>query len=198
MAYGMVINLRKCVGCRACVTACKGANGTPPTVFRSRVNQAFEGEYPQVKCRITPLLCMQCENAPCVEVCPSGASAKGDDGIVTIDKESCIGCKSCVAACPYQARFYIESGDGYFGADLTAYEEARYGSFPVGTVDKCDFCKGNGRLENGEGPACAQACIAKARIFGDIDELRSMIDERSAVQLMPEQGTEPSVYYIPA
>lgn len=198
MTYGMVINLRKCVGCRACVTACKGANGTPPTVFRSRVEQEFVGKYPDTKCNITPMLCMHCENAPCVEVCPSGASQKGEDGIVTIDKEKCIGCKSCMAACPYQARCYIESEDGYFGKELTAYEEVRYAAMPTGTVDKCDFCKGNGRLESGEGPACAQACVAKARIFGDLDELKSMIDERDAAQLMPEQGTNPSVYYIPA
>ena len=198
MTYGMVINLRKCVGCRACVTACKGANGTPPTIFRSRVEQVFEGAYPDVTCQITPMLCMHCENAPCVDVCPSGASQKGEDGIVTIDKEVCIGCQSCIAACPYQARSYIESEDGYFGKELTPYEEMRYQAMPVGTVDKCDFCKGNGRGDSGGVPAGARAGLAKARIFGDLDELKSMIDERDAAQLMPEQGTNPSVYYIPA
>lgn len=198
MTYGMVINLRRCVGCRGCMTACKGANGTPPTVLRSRVEQEFVGKYPETKCNITPMLCMHCENAPCVEVCPSGASVKNENGIVTIDKEKCIGCKSCMAACPYQARYYIESADGYFGKDLTAYEEVRYGAMPAGTVDKCDFCMGNGRLEAGEPPACVEACLAKARIFGDLDELQSLIDDRDAAQLMPEQGTNPSVYYIPA
>ena len=100
MAYGMLIDLKKCVGCHACATACKGAHGTPPGVTRSRVERSFEGTYPDVRKTILPVLCNHCENAPCVEACPSGATTKREDGIVVIDKEVCIGCKACVSACP--------------------------------------------------------------------------------------------------
>ena len=106
MAYGMLIDLKKCVGCHACATACKGAHGTPPGVTRSRVERSFEGTYPDVRKTILPVLCNHCENAPCVEACPSGATTKREDGIVVIDKEVCIGCKACVSACPYGTRYF--------------------------------------------------------------------------------------------
>ena len=122
MAYGMLIDLKKCVGCHACATACKGAHGTPPGVTRSRVERSFEGTYPDVRKTILPVLCNHCENAPCVEACPSGATTKREDGIVVIDKEVCIGCKACVSACPYGARYFYESETGYFG-ELNEYEQ---------------------------------------------------------------------------
>ena len=156
MTYGMVINLRKCVGCRACVTACKGANGTPPTIFRSRVEQVFEGTYPDVTCQITPMLCMHCENAPCVEICPTGASIKRDDGIVVINKDECIGCGSCQTVCPYDARHLAESEEGYFGEQLNEYEELMYPTMPPATMDKCTFCAE--RIDAGDGQM--QACVA--------------------------------------
>ena len=91
MAYGFVIDLEKCVGCHGCSVACKGANGTPPTVTRSRVDRGTEGSYPNAVRTIRPMLCMMCENPPCVAVCPQGATTiRDEDGIVVIDKEKCI------------------------------------------------------------------------------------------------------------
>ena len=106
MTYGMLIDLKKCVGCHACAVACKEAHGTPPAVMRSHVERAFEGTYPQAVKHVVPMLCMHCENAPCIAACAvEGATYKRDDGIVMIDKEKCIGCKACITACPYAARY---------------------------------------------------------------------------------------------
>ena len=95
MTYGMLIDLKKCVGCHACSVACKEAHGTRPGVRRSRVDRVFEGTYPDVRKTAYPMLCMHCETAPCVEVCPQDATYKREDGIVVIDKDKCIGCGSC-------------------------------------------------------------------------------------------------------
>jgi molybdopterin-containing oxidoreductase family iron-sulfur binding subunit len=122
---------------------------------------------------------------------------KGEDGIVTIDKEECIGCKACMLACPYDALSYRENEDGYFGSVLNEYEALVYQGMPVEKVDKCDFCKGNGRLGSGEKPACVQACMAGARIFDDLDNLQGIIAQGGGYQLLPEEGTNPSVYYLP-
>lgn len=198
MTYGMVIDLKKCVGCHACHVRCKAENGTPPGVTRAKVLRESEGAYPDVKRTIVPMLCMQCEKPACVEQCPTGATKKDDDGIVSINLEECIGCKACIAACPYGARYYVENGDGYFGEGLNAFETVAYDGERVGHVDKCDFCKGNGRLGLGEVPACVDTCIVGARIFGEIDDLKELVDSRKGVQLFPEKGTEPSVWYLPA
>ena len=114
MTYGMLIDLKKCIGCHACAVACKEAHGTPPKVTRAHVEIEYVGEYPDVRMTAYPMLCMHCENAPCVEVCPTGASFKREDGIVAINKDECIGCKSCMSACPYGARYYREDENGYF------------------------------------------------------------------------------------
>lgn len=111
MAYGMLINLKKCIGCHACAVACKEAHGTPPAVTRSHVKREFEGTYPNVRKTAVPMLCNHCETTPCIEACAvEGATYKRDDGIVVIDKEKCIGCKACVAACPYGSRLHRECG----------------------------------------------------------------------------------------
>ena len=164
MAYGFVIDLEKCVGCHGCSVACKGANGTPPTVTRSRVDRGTEGSYPNAVRTIRPMLCMMCENPPCVAVCPQGATTiRDEDGIVVIDKEKCIG----------------------------AYE-----NMPKMTVDKCDFCiehSGDGKPD----PVCVKACMAEARLFGDLDEMKKLVAERGGEAYLPEEGTEPRVFYLP-
>lgn len=197
MVYGMLIDLKKCIGCHACSTACKEAHGTPPGVMRSRVVREVEGEYPNVRKSIVPMLCMHCENAPCVDVCPTGATFKRDDGIVVVDKDLCIGCRSCMMACPYEARYYRESEDGYFGAELNEYETLMYPVMPKGTVDKCTFCVERIDAGKGEQQACVAACPAEARVFGDLDEIKAQAAELGAIQLLPEKGTEPTVYYVP-
>lgn len=198
MSYGMVIDLEKCVNCRGCVLSCKEANGTPPGTMRSRVERETTGTYPDTKADIVPMLCMHCENAPCIEACAvEGATYKRDDGIVVVDKEKCIGCKLCMEACPYDARHYRENDEGYFGEELNEYEETMYAAMPSNTVDKCDFCQK--KVEAGETPACVAACIAKARHFGELEELKSQyIDGTDAFQLLPDEGTNPSVWYLPS
>ena len=130
MTYGMLIDLKKCVGCHACSVACKEAHGTRPGVRRSRVDRVFEGTYPDVRKTAYPMLCMHCETAPCVEVCPQDATYKREDGIVVIDKDKCIGCGSCQTVCPYDARHLAASEDGYFGSELSEYEAVMYETMP--------------------------------------------------------------------
>lgn len=197
MTYGMLIDLKKCIGCHACATACKEAHGTPPSVTRAHVERQTEGTYPDVKVTPIPMLCMQCENAPCVEVCPTGASQKREDGIVAINKDVCIGCKSCMTACPYGARYYREDDNGYFGAELNEYEALMYPTMPKGTVDKCTFCAE--RIDEGSGrkQACVAACPAEARIFGELEDIKAQAQREGGFQLLAEEGTNPAVWYIP-
>ena len=197
MTYGMLIDLKKCIGCHACATACKEAHGTPPGVTRSHVEREVEGTYPAVRLTAVPMLCMHCENAPCVEVCPTGASFKREDGIVSVNKDECIGCKSCMAACPYGARYYREDENGYFGETLNEYEEVMYPTMPKGTVDKCTFCADRIDAADGRVQACVAACPAEARIFGDADEIRAAAEAAEGYRLLPDEGTNPSVWYLP-
>ena len=161
-----------------------------------------------------PVLCNHCEKPPCVDVCPSGASHKREDGIVLIDSDKCIGCRCCVIACPYQARSYIDdTAKEYFpGQGLTEYEEMGKRLYPheEGTVIKCNFCvervdRGLSRglkpgVDREATPACVVACPAKARHFGDLEdpysEVSIIIKERKGVPLHQALGTEPSVYYV--
>lgn len=197
MTYGMLIDLKKCIGCHACSVACKEAHGTRPGVRRSKVERKCEGTYPDVRQTAYPMLCMHCENAPCVEMCPTGASVKRDDGIVVINKDDCIGCKTCMNACPYDARQFSENEDGYFGAELNEYEDVMYPTMPAGTMDKCTFCAE--RIDAGEGQmqACVAACPGGARVFGDLDSLKAEAEANGGFQLTPEEGTNPSVWYLP-
>lgn len=198
MSYSMVIDLKRCVGCNACSTICKAENGTPPGVTRSKVMRKEIGKYPDVRRLSLPMLCMHCENPPCVDVCPSGATYKRpEDGIVVVDKDVCIGCRACITACPYGARYTSHSDVGYFGEQLTPYEEVKYQDMPAGVTDKCDFCLSSGRLERGEKPACVENCIAEARFFGTKEEMAKLVAERKGFQLRPELGTDPQVYYLP-
>jgi molybdopterin-containing oxidoreductase family iron-sulfur binding subunit len=196
MPYGFLIDLEKCVGCHACSVACKSANGTPPSVTRSIVKRTTEGTFPDVKRVITPMLCMLCEEPSCVAVCPVEATYKNDEGIVVIDKELCIGCKLCMTACPYEARYYIEGVEGYYGSELSPYEAVAYVNMKEKTVDKCDFCIGRSADGKTPDPACVKACITKARLFGDYEEIKALSDERSGYQLLPDQGTNPRVFYL--
>jgi molybdopterin-containing oxidoreductase family molybdopterin binding subunit len=132
-----------------------------------------------------------------VAICPTGASSVDEDGIIVIDKEVCNGCQSCITACPYGARYYRDNENGYFGSQLTEYETVAYAKMPVNTVDKCDFCKGNGRFGAREEPACVKACHADARYFGPAEEMKDMAAGKDGYQLLPEQGTGPSNWYLP-
>ncbi len=200
MRYGMVIDLKKCVGCMACTVACKAENQTRPGIFWNIVKDQEFGEYPAVTRVFMPVICMHCKEAPCVKVCPTGASHRREDGIVKIDDDKCIGCKYCIEACPYGARYFNGDAAGYFGSELTEMEKIGYARHKQGVVEKCTFCVH--LLEKGKEPACVQTCIGKARYFGDLDdpdsEVSRLIRARHASQLLKELGTEPSVYYLPA
>lgn len=200
MRYGMVIDLKKCIGCYGCQISCKAEHATPPGVLFARVVKWEAGEYPNVRRFSLPVLCMHCENPPCRDVCPTQATTKRADGIVVIDKDKCVGCRYCMMACPYMARYYHARDREYFpGQGLTPYEARGYRDHPAGVVEKCDFCVD--RLERGLLPSCVATCLASARYFGDLDDpegdVATLIRNRGGYQLEPELGTGPSVFYLP-
>lgn len=212
--WGMVIDLKRCIGCYSCMIACKQENFLPPDIFWTRVLSTETGEYPQVVSVVVPVLCNHCKEAICVKICPTGASSRREDGIVEVDYDKCVGCRYCVVACPYQQRtFYGDAKKEYFpGQGFTEFEliGRKLNPLQQGTVLKCRFCeqridegvrKGLRPGEDREAtPACVNQCPAKARTFGDIDDpgskVSALIKRRKGSQLHPEFGTEPSVYYI--
>ena len=203
--YGMVIDLKRCYGCYACVMACKTANHTPPGVFWARLLKGEMGKFPNTVRQSLPVLCMQCEEPSCLEVCPTGATIKLEDGIVIVDQDKCMGCKYCMMACPYGARYSVEKWESYFpdGLPLTPYEKFTKKAWEkksgIGVATKCDFCRD--RVADGKLPACVDACPANARIFGDLDDLDSevswLIKTYRGEVLNPEFGNKPKVYYLP-
>ncbi len=185
----MVIDLSRCSGCQACVVACKAEHSVRLGVFRSWVSKKETGGYPAVKRRFLPRMCNHCKNPACLDVCPTGATYKRDDGLVAIDKSKCIGCRHCMGACPYNAR--------YFNTDHDPETEQLFPATTHGTVDKCDFCAR--RVDNGIVPACVNTCPMSARIFGDLNDPTNTITQLRAsattTTLLPELGTAPSVFY---
>lgn len=202
MRYGMVIDLSRCVGCNACTLACKVSNGTPPGMFFSHVETVEEGTYPNAVNVYTPTLCMHCSDAPCIENCPTGASYRDENGIVCVNRAECIGCQSCVNACPYGSRTYLEKeSEGYYPEfGLTSQEEMLYERFAANMVYKCDFCYSKGLTASEGGPACVQTCPGRARIFGDLDdpesEIAKLVATGDCMQAGEEFGTSPNVLYM--
>jgi molybdopterin-containing oxidoreductase family iron-sulfur binding subunit len=196
----MVIDLKRCIGCYACQLSCKAEHGTPPGVFFARVLKHEEGTYPSVRQLFLPVLCNHCEEAPCVDACPTGASFKWEDGVVDIDHDKCVGCKTCMMACPYGNRYFNDQAQHYFPQGPTDYEQARMSRHQTDVVMKCNFCRE--RRAEGKLPACVANCPTIARTFGDLDdptsEVSRLIKERGGFPLHPELGTKPSVYYLPA
>lgn len=202
MRYGMVIDLKRCISCYACQVACKAENATPPGVLYAWAFRTERGQFPHTRQVYLPMLCNHCAEPSCVDVCPTGATYKREsDGIVVIDADKCVGCRACMTACPYHARYYLDEIRSYYpGQGPTPYEQVGYARHVQGTVEKCNFCLS--RLEQGLEPACVSNCPAVARIFGDLDdpesEVAKLVRQGRAFQLLPEMGTEPSVYYLPA
>jgi Fe-S-cluster-containing dehydrogenase component len=174
--YAFAIDTRRCVGCNACVLACKAENNLPDEGFRCWIESETKGTYPNLAMEIRSQRCEQCSDAPCVSNCPTGASFYGSGGTVLVDKDLCTGCKACIAACPYDAR-YIH---------------------PQGYADKCTFCLH--RVGKGLSPACVTACPTASLHFGDVNDPSSdisrLIRERQWKQLEPEAGTKPNLYFL--
>jgi Fe-S-cluster-containing dehydrogenase component/formate-dependent nitrite reductase membrane component NrfD len=173
---GFVIDHSRCIGCHACTVACKSENQVPVGSFRTWVKYTEEGEFPAVKRAFAVLRCNQCTAAPCVTICPTGALAKRPDGIVDVNPAHCIGCKSCMQGCPYDA-LYIHPDKG--------------------TAEKCHFCAH--RAEQGLAPACAVVCPTEAIVPGDFDDPESRVSrlrrEHALSARKTEAGTGPNVFY---
>lgn len=207
--YVMVADLRRCVGCQTCTAACKLTNATPPGVQWRKVLDIESGEFPNVERTFMPVGCQHCADPPCLDVCPSTATRKRDDGIVTIDYDICIGCAYCAVACPYQARYKVDEPLFAYGA-ATASETQGFDDARLGVAQKCTFCVD--RIDAGKAlgltpgvdpdasPACANACIADALSFGDIEDpdsnVSKLLTENTWFQMHEELGTNPGFYYL--
>jgi len=207
--WAMAIDASKCpVGCVDCITACRGEHNIPdignprhevkwiwfenfPAVFPNESHPYLRESQKQLK---LPVLCNQCANPPCVRVCPTQATFQRQDGIVMMDYHRCIGCRLCMAACPYGARSMNYRDPKPFIAKLNP-------DFPTrtkGVVEKCNFCEE--RLAIGLKPACVAACKHKALVFGDIgnprSEIRLMLEKSFNLRRRANLGTQPQIYYI--
>ncbi len=213
--WAMVMDLRKCIGCRACTVACKSENNVSLGRFRAVVQEKTTGTFPNTKKGFLPLMCNHCDGnkkdgvPPCVKACPEypgkrlayktpdgkkiryrgGATYKRPDGAILIDAKQCIGCGKCIDACPYGVRSF----DPFVKAGKEPGKQA---------ADKCDLCVH--RLDNGLEPSCVNTCQGRARIFGDLNDPTSSVSRLVAEHnlatdnnvLLAEEGTRPNVYYI--
>jgi Fe-S-cluster-containing dehydrogenase component len=174
--YAMAVDTRRCVGCNACVIACKTENGLPEGGFRDWVVQEVHGTFPDLSMQIRSERCNHCADTPCVAACPTGASHVGEGGVVLVNRAKCTGCKACMASCPYGARYVT----------------------PAGYVDKCTFCLH--RVERGKGPACVETCPTRSLTFGDLADPSSpvaqLVARRPHAVLQPEAGTRPHVFFL--
>jgi Fe-S-cluster-containing dehydrogenase component/formate-dependent nitrite reductase membrane component NrfD len=173
---GFVIDHSRCIGCHACTVACKSENEVPVGSFRTWVKYTESGSFPEVRRSFAVLRCNQCTNPPCVDICPVSALAKGANGVIDVDPAACIGCKSCMQGCPYDA-LYINSD--------------------TGTAEKCHFCAH--RTEVGLAPACAVVCPTEAIVPGDFHDPLSRVSQLKAegdlTARKTEAGTNPNVFY---
>jgi len=175
--FAMAIDTRKCVGCMDCVVACQTENDVPGGYCRDWITTEVRGAFPTLTLEIRSERCNHCDRPPCVTCCPTGASHVEDPGkVVLVTASRCIGCKACVAACPYDARFV----------------------HPDGYADKCTFC--HHRTKDGKDPACVSVCPTHCMTFGDLDDPQSKVSEllrsRSHHALLPEAGTGPRIFYL--
>jgi tetrathionate reductase subunit B len=204
--WGFLIDLDKCIGCKACAVACKTESDVPLGVFRSSVKELDEGNYPHTKRSFVPWLCNHCKEPVCLKDCPvdevnaefvwpdksiekfkKKATYQRPDGVILIDNDRCVGCGACVGLCPYKVRF-LNPVKKTVSSDAVGDQPA----------EKCDLCVS--RLDNGVVPACVNTCQAKARIVGDIgdpdSEISRIIRDKSANALLPEKGTDPQCRYV--
>ena len=177
MRYGFVIDQHRCIGCHACTVACKEEHNIAIGVNRTWVKYVEKGRYPDTRRHFAVLRCNHCDDAPCIEICPTVALFRRHDGIVDFDNERCIGCKSCMQACPYDA-LYIDPQRN--------------------TAAKCNFDAS--RVDMGYKPACEVVCPTQAILSGDLDDPNSLISKRVALEKVSvrkaEKGTKPKLFYV--
>ena len=215
--WAYIVDLRRCIGCRACTVACKAEFGVPLGAFRTAVYEEVTGTFPTSEKHFMPRLCNHCEGnqedqvPPCVKICPEypkdrrkfttsegktiryrgGATYKRPDGLILFENELCVGCGKCIDACPYGARTWDKSL--LSGKDKTK-----------NAITKCSFCQH--RIDNGVEPACVNICQGRARLFGDLNDPASdvaklakefnLADKRDDTTLLPAENTVPMVFYI--
>jgi len=179
MRYGFAIDQRTCIGCHACTVACKTEHEVPVGQFRTWVKYVEKGEFPSTTREFGVMRCNHCTDAPCVKICPTKALYKRDDGIVDFDRDRCIGCKSCMQGCPYDA-IYIDED--------------------THTAAKCNFCAH--RIDEDIEPACVVVCPTHSIWVGDLDDPTSgisrLINNNATTVRSPEQNTGPNVFYLGA
>ena len=207
--WAMVIDLRLCDGCQSvdepprCTMACIEGHYLPEPM---EWIQVFEADLAGGGTQFIPTPCQQCQNAPCVNVCPVGAAFTTTEGVVLTDQDRCIGCRMCMAACPYDRRHFVW-GEAPVPPEAhdTEYSPEHANGFTRGATVKCDFCPDT--LRAGRLPYCAQACPNNAIYFGDLETdvatngdevqvLSRMLDENEAYNLRPDLGTRPHVFYL--
>lgn len=202
--YVMLVDMKRCVGCHTCAIACKQGNNLPNDIWWNRVltfggptMDTPHGAFPNLEMTFLTLNCQHCEEAACVKACPSGATYKREDGVIMQDYDTCLGCRMCIMACPYNnVRHYNEHNPEYYldfpVGDTTVKSQQK------GTVSKCNFCFN--RIDSVLSPNCIDVCPAKARFFGDIEDSNSdaskLLKTRKYTQLLVDKGTRPSVYYL--
>jgi molybdopterin-containing oxidoreductase family iron-sulfur binding subunit len=218
----MIIDLDRCTGCGACVAACKVENNIPEVSPREaqmgrvmhwvRVARSEKREGDHTSVSHYPTLCYHCGNAPCTMVCPVHATYQGIDGIVGQTYPRCIGCRYCMAACPYTVKVFNWSRPNW-SESLRDHTNPDVSLRPVGVVEKCTFCshrlqharddaacEGRDVREEDYQPACVEVCPAKAMLFGDLEDADSHVATASrsprARVMLEELGTEPAIYYL--
>lgn len=174
--YGFLIDQDTCIGCHACTVACKSEHEVPLGVNRTWVKYIEKGTFPEARRHYSVMRCNHCDNAPCITICPTGALFRRPDGIVDFDTSHCIGCKSCMNACPYDA-LYIDPDEH--------------------TAQKCNFCAH--RVDAGLQPSCVVVCPTQSIVAGDLDDptskIAAMVARHDVHVRAPEQGTRPKLFY---